>query len=174
MVQPCPAWGVLHPDQGDRPLRPAIVRPPGRLHSALAVLVLALVAGCQAEIRPTLRPSLAATGTPRASAPPSATASPRVPDTLPAGFPIPHGAIEAPRPQDDEAVLARWRSDASGATLYRFYRRELPAAGYPIVGSYPGGSVAVIRFRAPAGAIWQVVLTGDASVTRIEVRLDQP
>jgi hypothetical protein len=119
-------------------------------------------------------PSIAPTGTPRGSAPASATASPRVPDTLPAGFPIPRRVIEAPRPRGDEAVLARWRSDASGATIYRFYRRALPAAGFPIVGSYPGGAVAVVRFRSPAGAIWQIVLTGDASVTRIEVRLDQP
>jgi hypothetical protein len=167
MVQPCPPWRVLHPDQGDRPLRPEIARPPGRLRWALAVLILAPLAGCQAEVRPTVPPSIAATGTPGGSPSASATASPRAPDTLPAGFPIPSGVIEVPRPRGDKGVLARWR-------IYRFYRRALPAAGYPIVGSYPGGSVAVIRFRAPSGTIWQIVLTGDASVTRIEVRLDQP
>ena len=94
---------------------------------------------------------------------------------LPSGFPVLEGAVPAALPADDPGLIAAWTSDRLGSAAYDFYAGSLPAAGYPIVGLYPGGGVAVIRFRAPNGTIWQVVAHGGPTgrVT-IEIRLDRP
>ena len=104
---------------------------------------------------------------------PSPSAFLRVP--LPSGFPVLPGAMVAAMPVDDPGLIGLWESDQLGSAAYDYYLVALPQAGYPIVGLYPGGDVAVIRFRARGGEIWQLVAHGapDGLVV-IEVRLDRP
>lgn len=84
-------------------------------------------------------------------------------------------AVPVPMAQDDPGLIGRWESDQAGSAAYDFYVEALPAAGYPIVGLYPGGAVALIRFRVPDGEVWQVVARGIADrMVAIEVRLDRP
>ena len=93
---------------------------------------------------------------------------------LPEGFPVLPGAAPLPLTDDDPGLIAAWSSDQLGSVAYDFYRGALPGAGYPILGAYPGGDVAVIRFAA-GNATWQMVATGRADgVERIEIRLDRP
>jgi hypothetical protein len=104
---------------------------------------------------------------------PSRSAVVRTP--LPSGFPVVPGAAPVLPPDDDPGLIAVWESYQAGSAAYDFYVHALPAAGYPIVGLYPGGAVAVIRFRAPDGQVWQMVARGMADGTvGIEVRLDRP
>lgn len=85
------------------------------------------------------------------------------------------GATPVAPPDDDPGLMALWQSDQAGSAAYDFYVDALPAAGYPIVGAYPGGEVALIRFLAPDGQVWQMVAHGLADGTvGIEVRLDRP
>lgn len=144
------------------------------------VLLASLAAGCSPAQR-----GIASGGASLAEASPSApielpvTADPspsalqRVP--LPSGFPVLPGAAAVPMTVDDPGLIGLWESDQPGSAAYDYYRLALPRGGFPIVGLYPGGDVAVIRFRAPGGEIWQLVAHGapDGLVT-IEVRLDRP
>jgi hypothetical protein len=94
---------------------------------------------------------------------------------LPSGFPVLAGAIPAALAAGDPGLIAAWSSDQLGSAAYDFFAASLPASGYPIVGLYPGGDVAVIRFRVPAGTIWQMVAHGGATGhATIEIRLDRP
>jgi hypothetical protein len=94
--------------------------------------------------------------------------------TLPSGFPVLEGAVRMPLPPGDPGLIALWESALAGSGPYVFYMAALPAAGYEILGVYPGGGVALIRFRVQ-GEIWQVVMHGaaDGNVA-IELRLDRP
>ena len=104
---------------------------------------------------------------------PSASVFVRLP--LPSGFPVLPGAVAVVLPVDDPGLLGLWESDQLGSAAYDYYRVALPQAGYPIVGLYPGGDVAVIRFRARGGEIWQMVAHGaPGGLVAIEVRLDRP
>lgn len=97
----------------------------------------------------------------------------RVP--LPSGFPVLEGAVPEAMPDADPGLIALWSSDRLGSAAYDFYETALPAAGYPIIGLYPGGEFAQIRFTVADGAIWQMVAHGGLSgrVT-IEIRQDRP
>lgn len=108
------------------------------------------------------------------SMPPSAAASvERLP--LPSGFPVLEGAVAEPLPDDDPGLIGLWTSDRVGSATYDFYSTALPAAGYPIVGLYPGGAVAQIRFTVRDGSVWQMVALGGLSGrVRIEIRVDRP
>ncbi|MBA3689163.1 MAG: hypothetical protein H0W81_10100 [Chloroflexi bacterium] len=137
-------------------------------------LVAIVVSGC----------SVAGTGSPPAdtshtasaaflSSGPSASAVVRTP--LPRGFPVLPGAASVPMPRDDPGLMGLWESDQAGSAAYDFYVEALPAAGYPIVGLYPGGEVALIRFGVPDGEVWQLVTQGiPEGRVAIEVRLDRP
>ena len=94
---------------------------------------------------------------------------------LPSGFPVLPGAVSMPMPQDNAGLIGLWESDQVGSAAYAFYVAALPEAGFPIVGLYPGGEVALIRFSVPDGEIWQVVsrATPDGRLA-VEVRLDRP
>jgi hypothetical protein len=97
----------------------------------------------------------------------------RVP--LPSGFPVLPGAVVVAMPVDDPGLIGLWESDLPGSAAYDYYRVALPQAGYPILGLYPGGDVAVIRFRADGGETWQLVAHGAPDrLVAIEVRLDRP
>jgi len=138
------------------------------------VLLIILVAGCSlAEVA---SPSEAASpgGSSRSpSAGPSASLVEREP--LPSGFPVLAGAVAAAMPADDPGLIGLWESDQVGSVAYDFYVDALPAAGYPIVGLYPGGDVALIRFQAVSGDVWQLIAHGSADGgTTIEVRRDRP
>ena len=76
------------------------------------------------------------------------------------------GAVPASPQDSDPGLIALWESDQAGSAAYDFYVDALPAAGYPIVGVYPGGEVALIRFLAPDGQVWQMVAHGLAGGTR--------
>lgn len=85
------------------------------------------------------------------------------------------GALRVTVGRDEPGLIAEWTSDELGSAAYDFYSEALPASGYPIVGLYPGGDVAVIRFHGPHGAVWQVVAHGGATgIATIEIRLDRP
>ena len=95
--------------------------------------------------------------------------------TLPDGFPVFPGAMAVTMPADDPGLIGLWASDQLGSAAYDFYVTALPAAGYPIVGLYPGGDVALIRFTAPGGEVWQMVAHGATDRrAAIEIRLDRP
>lgn len=94
---------------------------------------------------------------------------------LPRGFPILPGAVPVTMADDDPGLIGLWSTHQLGSAAYDFYVAALPGAGYPIVGLYPGGDFAAIRFRVPDGAIWQMVAHGGVGGTvAIEIRLDRP
>jgi hypothetical protein len=133
------------------------------------VLVAILAGGCATG--GTSSPSSSAATS--FSSGPSRSAVVRTP--LPSGFPVLPGATAVPPAVDDPGLIAVWQSNQAGSAAYDFYVNALPAAGYPIVGLYPGGAFALIRFRAPDGQVWQMVAHGTADGTvAIEVRLDRP
>lgn len=147
---------------------------------AAFVLFAILAAGCSPAER-----GIASGGASLAEASPSAAAEPpvtaepspsaflRVP--LPSGFPVLPGAEAVTMPVDDPGLIGLWESDQLGSAAYEYYRVALPQAGYAILGLYPGGDVAVIRFRARGGEIWQLVAHGaPGGQAAIEVRLDRP
>jgi len=139
---------------------------------AVALLVTGgTMVACAAGTGPHGPPSAVATASPAAvAASPAATRSP-----LPDGFPVLEGAMAVPLPADDPGVLGRWTTERVGSVAYDFYLVALPAAGYPVLGSYPGDAVAIVRFTAREGQPWQVVITAlDSGQAQIEVRLDRP
>lgn len=143
----------------------------------MIVLFLALVATVVSACDPGRESASAATlgPSPPDSMAASAFATPAERVPLPSGFPTLPGAVPVPLPSDDPGVIGQWSSDLLGSDAYDFYVRALPAAGYRIVATYPGGAAAVIRFSLPNGAIWQVVMrSGPLEAVAIEVRLDRP
>ncbi|MDQ2853870.1 MAG: hypothetical protein M3R32_03325 [Chloroflexota bacterium] len=147
-----------------------------RLGSALVVVAVVVACGRDAAVSsPSAGQSAAAslpTDAPTAAEPVPSSSIDRVP--LPSGFPVLPGAVPMNMADDDPGLIGLWSSDQRGSAAYDFYVSALPAAGYPIVGLYPGGDVAVIRFRS-GDAIWQMVAQGGAGGTEaIEVRLDRP
>ena len=136
-------------------------------------LVVALATACDPgrESAPAATPGPSPPASTGVSAP--ASAGERAP--LPSGFPALRGAVLLPVQGDDPGLVALWSSDLLGSAAFDFYLRALPAAGYRIVAAYPGGAAAVIRFSAPDGAIWQVVIrAGPDQTVAIEVRIDRP
>jgi len=93
--------------------------------------------------------------------------------TLPGGFPVMPEADPSRLP-DDASVVARWTVPMVGSAAYDFYMKELPEAGFTIVGTYPSERAALIRFRDPRGRIWQLLaeLVGDR--TQVTVQTDRP
>lgn len=151
----------------------------GRSFSLPIVMAAALAAACSLD--PALT-SPAASGSAPVSMPAETptttpTASGSVPERvpLPSGFPVLPGAVPLAMADDDPGLIGLWTSDQLGSAAYDFYVAALPAAGYPILGLYPGGQFAVIGFRLPDGAIWQMVAHGGGNDTvAIEIRLDRP
>ena len=135
----------------------------------LAVVVTVLAGACSTDAAPP--PPSRGSGAPVT---PGAPASFEERAALPSGFPVMDYALRMPLPPDDAGLVALWESTEAGSAAYDFYAAALPAAGYPIVGLYPGGGVALIRFNVK-GEIWQVVVHAatDGQVA-IEVRLDRP
>jgi hypothetical protein len=72
-------------------------------------------------------------------------------------------------------AIARWTVDATGPDVYGFYLDALPAAGFVVRDSFPGGNVAVIRFTTPDGDTLDLSLVGegDGEQTRISLRLPE-
>ena len=138
------------------------------------VLLAGLVAGCSTvEVGSASEvASLAASADSASSEPPTSAVERQ---SLPGGFPVLAGAEAVAMPDDDPGLIGLWESDQVGSAAYDFYAEALPAAGYPIVGLYPGGDVALIRFQGPSGAVWQLIAHAAADGgTSIEVRLDRP
>ena len=160
-------------------MRP-MLRTGARRRSVLPVLLLVAVGaacGHGAEVSsPTTGQSAAvslAAETPTPTQRASGSVAARVP--LPSGFPVFPGAVAVAMADDDPGLIGLWSSDRPGSAAYDFYVSALPTAGYPLVGLYPGGDVALIRFRAGGGAIWQMVAHGGTGGTEaIEIRLDRP
>jgi hypothetical protein len=141
----------------------------------LLVTAGGLMAGCSTS------PSSSVSSAPSASASTSATAAASTSDSPvssqraspPAGFPVFPGASEAPVPADDGGVAARWSTGTLGSGAYDFYQRELPRAGFRILGLFPGGGGAVIRFAAD-DVDWQVEITLVNDRTQISLQTDRP
>jgi hypothetical protein len=144
-----------------------------RMIAAATVVLVVLVGGCSAgqEASPYPPPP---TEQPSASPPIARSSSESSRRPLPWGFPVLPGAVAVELPADDPGLIGLWETDQLGSAAYDFYADALPAAGYPILGLYPGGGVALIRFTAGA-EIWQMVAhgTADGQVV-IEIRLDRP
>jgi hypothetical protein len=138
---------------------------PGARVASMLTLVLVGAAGCR----------VTAPAAPSATTLPTASALASQMPALPSNFPVMAGLTEDP-PKSDPGLIASWTSTTGGPRVYEFYVSALPPAGYLIEGLYPGGAVAIIRCRAPDGASWQVVITGDPMGvgTRIKLRLDRP
>lgn len=137
------------------------------------VLLAIVVAACSATDGDSPSARASAGPSPSASAGPSTSEVER--RQLPDGFPILPGAMAIALPADDPALIALWETDQLGSAAYDFYVAALPAGGYPIVGLYPGGEVALIRFTAEGGEVWQMVAHGTAGGrVRIEIRPDRP
>jgi hypothetical protein len=103
----------------------------------------------------------------------SGSALERIP--LPVGFPIPPGASPVAMSNDDAGLIGLWTTEAVGSTVYDFFVRALPAAGYRIKGAYAGDTVAQFLFTAPSGGTLQIDLyLNPNTTTRIEVRLPRP
>ena len=141
-----------------------------RLSILVAVLVTVLAGACSTDASPTAPPPHGSGAPVTSGVPGSFEGHP----PLPSGFPVMDGAVRMPRQPDDPGLIALWESADADSAAYDFYVAALPAAGYPIVGLYPGGGVALIRFTVD-GEIWQVVAhaSTDGKVA-IEVRLDRP
>lgn len=144
-----------------------------RLRPIALGLVVTLLASCGS---PAVSPSGLVPGpSPPATASALSSSTPPAHDPLPLGFPVFPGSTPAPLPADDPGLIGRWVADLAGSAAYDFYLSALPTAGYRIVGAYPGGAAAVIRFSLPDGATWQVVIGGGADdAVVIEVRVDRP
>ena len=140
---------------------------------SLALLGI-LVAGCSAADLNAQSEAASSAGASRSpAARPSDSAVERPP--LPSGFPVSADAVAVAMAADDPGLIGLWESDQVGSAAYDFYVDALPTSGYPIVGLYPGGDVALIRFRAPDGGIWQLIAHASPDGgTMIEVRLDRP
>lgn len=138
------------------------------------VLLTILIAGCStAEVSSASEAASLAWPSRSPSAGPSVSDVDREP--LPSGFPVLAGALAVPLTDDDPGLIRLWESEQMGSVAYDFYVNALPTAGYSIVGLYPGGDVALIRFRAMNGQVWQVIAQTSADGgTRIEVRRDRP
>jgi len=134
-----------------------------RLVSMLMVLV---ATGCRPAVPATPSPSLQ----------PSATGASSAQPTVPADFPVMPGASLASGIDSDPGLIATWTTDADGPRVYDFYVAALPAAGFSIVGLYPGGSVAIIRLRHGSDPILKLVVTraSPSSDTKMELRIDGP
>jgi hypothetical protein len=105
--------------------------------------------------------------------PPTSSGASRSTGTPPAGFPAYPGALPAPLPSDDPGVAARWSTGDVGAAPYDFYLEALAAAGFTVLGRYPGGGGAVIVFDA-AGTAWQVAIGPEDDRLLISLQLDRP
>jgi hypothetical protein len=148
---------------------------PRLLPIGLLLVTAVLMAGCS-----TL-PSSSVSSSPSASASTSATAAASTSDSAvssrrpspPAGFPVFPGASESPVPADEVGVAARWSTGTLGSGAYDFYQRELPRAGYRILGLFPGGGGAVIRFAAD-DVDWQVEITQVNDRMQISLQTDRP
>ena len=138
------------------------------------VLLTVLVTGCSAAEGSS--PSEAASLASSSRSPSAGSSAPAVErEPLPSGFPVLAGAVAVAMPPDDPGLIGLWESDQVGSAAYDFYVDALPIAGYPIVGLYPGGDVALIRFQAMHGELWQMVVHASSDGgTAIEVRLDRP
>lgn len=101
--------------------------------------------------------------------PPELAPTSRAP--LPSRFPVPADAHPAVLPAD-LAVLGRWTRDGDPPRTYDFYREELPKAGYRIVGLFPGGAVAGIRFEVGSGVYLRLDISG-TSPHEIVLALDR-
>jgi len=108
---------------------------------------------------------------PTAAAVASATGTPGARAELPAGFPIPDGAVRTAA-EGDEDLAARWTAEITGAAAYAYFVAALPAAGYGIEELIPGGTAAIIRLLGSGGEPWILILTGMDPLL-IELRRDR-
>jgi hypothetical protein len=92
---------------------------------------------------------------------------------LPERFPLPEGAEPALLDPADPTIIGRWYVPSPGFDVYNFYVEELPRAGYPIEGLYPGDAGAIIRFHE-GEQIVQVYMQGDLDGTDLVLRADVP
>lgn len=148
----------------------------GRAAAGVALTGI-LIAGCAIAGGPGAT-SLAApptTAPPAAPSPtPAESGSPATRPALPSGFPVMPGALPGDPPPADPAVIARWDVPVVGSGPYDYYLDALSAAGFGIVGRYPGETSALIRFDAGAGLVWQLVIERSGAGSTITVRTDRP
>jgi hypothetical protein len=110
---------------------------------------------------------------------PSASITPSEPEPSPSaavaevpdGFPLPPGAVEAPPPGGVHDPIGSWRVEMSGPDLFAFYLAELPAAGFEVVGQYPGGGVGAIVFELDSGVRLQVTMEATDDLGSSEFQL---
>lgn len=108
--------------------------------------------------------------------PPSPAATDPIADErppIPSGFPVMDEAEPALLDPAQPSMIAHWFVPLGSYDVFAFYSDELPRAGFPIEGLYPGEGVGIIRFHA-GSQILQVLLTGDLEQTDLILRTDLP
>ena len=147
--------------------------------AAVPLLAVLVLAACQtapsARLSGAPSPGLDGSAPTAASRPPSAAASAPASalPAVPAGFPVAPGAAPLGVGEHGAGLIAAWETDEVGPVVYDFYLAALPTAGFEVIGAYPGGAAATIRFRAGA-AVLDVSLTGGLEGTVIELRVPEP
>jgi hypothetical protein len=142
-----------------------------RLPASLALALTGLSAACRPAA---VLESQSATGHSLAAEPSRSPWAPGGPTSGPGpadDVPVVPGASPA---ATDAGAIAAWTSGDPGPDVYAYYLSALPAAGFEIIESAPGGAVAVLRFLDAGGAAFRLELTVAGGLTRIELRPDQP
>ena len=146
--------------------------------AAVMLLAVLVLAACQtapsAQLSGAASPGLDGSAPAAASRPPSAAASAIASalPVVPAGFPVAPGATPLGEGEHATGLIAAWETDDVGPVVYDFYLAALPTAGFEVIGEYPGGAAATIRFRA-GDALLDVSLTGGLEGTVVELRVPE-
>jgi hypothetical protein len=130
------------------------------------VICLAACSAAGSTATQTQSATTAATGTPLASASASQPGG-----TVPDGFPVMPGADPVTPVPSEPGLLARWTTAANGSDVYDFYVDALPVAGFDVLGQFPGGAAAIIRFGTPDGTDLDVSLTANGDGTQIDLQV---
>ena len=100
------------------------------------------------------------------------TEAPSLP-AVPSGLPVMPGA-QAADPPTQPGSIAHWTVDAIGPDVYNYYLDALPDAGFAILGRFPGGNVAIIRFATPDGDRFDLALVGEGDRDQVRISLRLP
>lgn len=147
------------------------------IRAASSITLIGALAACATDPPPSPVPPplVVSTASPFRMPPTPAPSDPLVGvrPPMPERFPLPEGAEPALVDPDDPTIIGHWYVPLHGSEVYNFYGDELPRAGYPIEGLYPGGGVALIRFDE-GSQILQVMMLGDLIQTDLYLQTDVP
>jgi len=145
----------------------------GTVAPLIAAMIAAACSAPGATADPTSPPVASGVASPSTSlAAGTPTPAPSLP-AVPAGLPVMPGA-HATDPPTEPGSIARWTVDAIGPDVYSYYLDALPDAGFAILGRFPGGNVAIIRFATPDGDTFDLALVGEGDGDQVRISLRLP